>query len=247
MFFTKKKKKAEIDMERLPTHIGVIMDGNGRWAKKRGLPRSAGHQAGADTLKKIVTECNKMGIKYITVYAFSTENWKRPKEEVDFLMNLLMSYLLDAERTLAGENVRIRAIGSRAELTEEMQKQIIKTEEFTSKNTGIVMNIALNYGSREELITATKKISEKVKNGEISVDEITADMISEELYTGGQPDPDLIIRTSNEQRLSNFMMWQSSYSELYFTKTLWPDFNVECLYDAILAYQQRDRRYGGVK
>lgn len=247
MFFTRKKKKAEIDMNRLPTHIGVIMDGNGRWAKKRGLPRSAGHQAGADTLKKIVTECNKMGIKYITVYAFSTENWKRPKEEVDFLMNLLMSYLLDAERTLAGENVRIRAIGSRAELSEEMQEQIIKTEKFTSKNTGIVMNIALNYGSREELITATKKISEKVKNGEITPDEITADMISEALYTGGQPDPDLIIRTSNEQRLSNFMMWQSSYSELYFTKTLWPDFNIECLYDAILAYQQRDRRFGGVK
>ena len=247
MFFARKKKKAEIDMNRLPTHIGVIMDGNGRWAKRRGLPRSAGHQAGADTLKKIVTECNKMGIKYITVYAFSTENWKRPKEEVDFLMNLLMNYLLDAERTLAGENVRIRAIGSRAELSEEMQEQIIKTEEFTSKNTGIVMNIALNYGSREELVTATKAISEKVKNGEISADEITAEMISDSLYTGGQPDPDLIIRTSNEQRLSNFMMWQSSYSELYFTKTLWPDFNIECLYDAILAYQNRDRRYGGVK
>ncbi len=247
MFFTKKKKKAEIDMERLPTHIGVIMDGNGRWAKRRGLPRSAGHQAGADTLKKIVTECNKMGIKYITVYAFSTENWKRPKEEVDFLMNLLMNYLLDAERTLAGENVRIRAIGSRSELTEEMQVQIKKTEELTSKNTGIVMNIALNYGSREELVTATKSISEKVKNGELSADEITAEMISDALYTGGQPDPDLIIRTSNEQRLSNFMMWQSSYSELYFTKTLWPDFNIECLYDAILEYQKRDRRYGGVK
>ena len=247
MFFTKTKKKAEIDMNRLPTHIGVIMDGNGRWAKKRGLPRSAGHQAGADTLKKIVTECNKMGIKYITVYAFSTENWKRPKEEVDFLMNLLMNYLLDAERTLAGENVRIRAIGSRAELSEEMQVQIKKTEEFTSKNTGIVMNIALNYGSREELVTATKNIAEKVKNGELSAEEINAEMISDALYTGGQPDPDLIIRTSNEQRLSNFMMWQSSYSELYFTKTLWPDFNLECLYDAILAYQSRDRRYGGVK
>ena len=134
MFFTRKKKKAEIDMTRLPVHIGVIMDGNGRWAKRRGLPRSAGHQAGADTLKKIVTECNKMGIKYITVYAFSTENWKRPKEEVDFLMNLLMSYLLDAERTLAGENVRIRAIGSRKELSEEMQEQIIKTEKFTSSS-----------------------------------------------------------------------------------------------------------------
>lgn len=247
MFFTRKKKKAEIDMTRLPVHIGVIMDGNGRWAKRRGLPRSAGHQAGADTLKKIVTECNKMGIKYITVYAFSTENWKRPKEEVDFLMNLLMSYLLDAERTLAGENVRIRAIGSRKELSEEMQEQIIKTEKFTSKNTGIVMNIALNYGSREELVTATKNIAEKVKNGEISAEDITPDTISDELYTGGQPDPDLIIRTSNEQRLSNFMMWQSSYSELYFTKTLWPDFNLECLYDAILAYQNRDRRYGGVK
>ena len=247
MFFTKKKKKAEIDMNRLPTHIGVIMDGNGRWAKRRGLPRSAGHQAGADTLKKIVTECNKMGIKYITVYAFSTENWKRPKEEVDFLMNLLMNYLLDAERTLAGENVRIRAIGSRAELSEEMQVQIKKTEEFTSKNTGIVMNIALNYGSREELVTATKNIAEKVKNGELSAEDINAEMISDSLYTGGQPDPDLIIRTSNEQRLSNFMMWQSSYSELYFTKTLWPDFNIECLYDAILAYQNRDRRYGGVK
>ena len=247
MFFTRKKKKAEIDMNRLPTHIGVIMDGNGRWAKRRGLPRSAGHQAGADTLKKIVTECNKMGIKYITVYAFSTENWKRPKEEVDFLMNLLMNYLLDAERTLAGENVRIRAIGSRAELSEEMQVQIKKTEEFTSKNTGIVMNIALNYGSREELVTATKNIAEKVKNGEFSAEDINAEMISDALYTGGQPDPDLIIRTSNEQRLSNFMMWQSTYSVLYFTKTLWPDFNLECLYDAILAYQARDRRYGGVK
>ena len=247
MFFNRKKKKAEIDLSRLPVHIGVIMDGNGRWAKRRGLPRSAGHQAGADTLKKIVTECNKMGIKYITVYAFSTENWKRPKEEVDFLMNLLMSYLLDAERTLAGENVRIRAIGSRAELSKEMQEQIKKTEEFTSKNDGIVMNIALNYGSREELVNAVRNISEKVKSGEIMPEDIDAEAISKELYTKGQPDPDLIIRTSNEQRLSNFMMWQASYSELYYTETLWPDFSVSHLYDAIIEYQKRDRRYGGVK
>lgn len=247
MFFARKKKKEEIDMTRLPVHIGVIMDGNGRWAKKRGLPRSAGHQAGADTLKKIVTECNKMGIKYITVYAFSTENWKRPKDEVDFLMNLLMSYLIDAEKTLAGENVRIRAIGSRAELSREMQEQIKKTEEFTSKNDGIVMNIALNYGSREELVRAIRNISKKVKAGEMQADEIDADSISAELYTSGQPDPDLIIRTSNEQRLSNFMMWQASYSELYYTKTLWPDFSISDLYDAILEYQKRDRRYGGVK
>lgn len=246
MFFSRKVKKREIDFDRLPTHIGVIMDGNGRWAKRRGLPRSAGHQAGADTLKKIVTECNKIGIKYITVYAFSTENWKRPKEEVDFLMNLLMNYLKDAENTLAGENVLIRAIGSRKELSEEMQEQIKKTEEFTSKNTGIVMNIALNYGGREELVTATKSIAEKVQRGELLPEDIDSGKIADELYTKGQPDPDLIIRTSNEQRLSNFMMWQATYSELYFTKTLWPNFSIEDLYDAIIEYQNRDRRYGGV-
>lgn len=246
MLFRRSNKKQEIDFENLPVHIGVIMDGNGRWAKKRGLPRSAGHQAGADTLKKIVTECNKMGIKYITVYAFSTENWKRPKEEVDFLMNLLMNYLKDAERTLAGENVVIRAIGSRDELSEEMREQILKTENFTKDNTGIVMNIALNYGGREEIVRAAKSICKKVSDGEYSVDEITADTISENLYTAGQPDPDFIIRTSNEQRLSNFMMWQASYSEFYFTKRLWPDFSVKDLHEAILAYQARNRRYGGV-
>ncbi|MCR4718712.1 MAG: isoprenyl transferase [Firmicutes bacterium] len=246
MFFGRKKRLETIDMNNLPVHIGVIMDGNGRWAKKRGLPRSAGHQAGADTLKKIVTECNNMGIKYITVYAFSTENWKRPKEEVNFLMNLLLSYLRDSEKTLAKENVVIRAIGGREELSEEIRAQIKKTEEFTKNNTGIVMNIALNYGSREELVRAAKKIAERTKCGEIQVDDITEDMISAELYTGGQLDPDLIIRTSNELRLSNFLMWQSAYSELYFTKTLWPDFSVRDLHNAILEYQSRNRRYGGV-
>ena len=246
MFFRRKNQVNEIDMENLPVHIGVIMDGNGRWAKKRGLPRSAGHQAGADTLKKIVTECNKIGIKYITVYAFSTENWKRPKEEVDFLMNLLLSYLRDSERTLAKENVVIRAIGGREELTEEIQEQIKKTEEFTKNNTGIVMNIALNYGSREEILRATKALAERSERGELKPQDITEDMISAELYTGGQPDPDLIIRTSYELRLSNFMMWQSAYSELYFTKTLWPDFSVKDLHNAIIEYQSRNRRYGGV-
>ena len=246
MFFKKRIKNSEIDMNNLPQHIGVIMDGNGRWAKKRGLPRSAGHQAGADTLKKIVTECNKMGIKYITVYAFSTENWKRPKEEVDFLMNLLLNYLRDAERTLAGENVVIRAIGSRAELSEEIQEQIIKTENFTKDNTGIIMNIAVNYGGREELITATKAICQKVLSGETSVDEIDQETISQNIYTKDQPDPDFIIRTSNEQRLSNFMIWQATYSEFYFTETLWPDFSVNDLKKAILEYQRRNRRYGGV-
>lgn len=222
------------------------MDGNGRWAKKRGLPRSAGHSAGADTLKKIVTECNNMGIKYITVYAFSTENWKRPKEEVDYLMNLLLGYLKDAEKTLAGENVVIRAIGSRKELSEEIREQIIKTEEFTKNNTGIIMNIAVNYGSREELATAFKAISEKVSLGEITKDEITPEIISDNLYTKGQPDPDLIIRTSGEERLSNFLLWQSAYSELWFTKRLWPDFSKKDLIDAIYDFQNRKRRFGGV-
>lgn len=245
MFF-KNKIKQEVDFSNLPSHIGVIMDGNGRWAKKRGLPRSAGHSKGADTLKKIVTECNKIGIKYITVYAFSTENWKRPKDEVDYLMNLLLNYLKDAENTLAGENVVIRAIGSRAELSEEIREQIVKTEKFTEKNSGIVMNIALNYGAREEIVHAAEQIAEEVKNGVLDPQDISAKTISEHLYTKNQPDPDLIIRTSGEERLSNFLLWQAAYSEFWFTDKLWPDFGVKDLYEAIADFQKRGRRFGGV-
>lgn len=241
MFFNRKKQN-EIDLTRLPEHIGVIMDGNGRWAKKRGLPRSAGHSAGADTLKKIVTECNNIGVKYITVYAFSTENWNRPKEEVDFLMNLLLDYLKNAEKTLSGENVVIRAIGSRKELSDEINEQIIKTENFTKNNTGIVMNIALNYGGREEILNAVKQI----KKSAINPDDITEELFSEYLYTKNQPDIDLLIRTSGEQRLSNFLLWQNSYSELWFTNKLWPDFSKKDLYSAIADFQKRNRRFGGV-
>ena len=247
MFFKRKQKKAEIDYNNLPKHIGVIMDGNGRWATKRGLPRSAGHSAGADTLKKIVTECNKMGVKYITVYAFSTENWSRPKAEVDFLMNLLLDYLKNAEKTLAGENVVIRAIGSRAELTEEIRQQIVKTEEFTKNNDGIVMNIALNYGGREEIVSAVKNVCADVQKGDINPQEITEKVFSDYLYTAGQPDIDLLIRTSGEQRLSNFLLWQNSYSEMWFTNKLWPDFSTEDLHHAIIDFQGRGRRFGGVK
>jgi len=246
MFFKKNKHKNEIDMNRLPEHIGVILDGNGRWATKRGLPRSAGHSAGADTLKKIVTECNKMGIKYITVYAFSTENWSRPKEEVDFLMNLLLNYLKNAEKTLAGENVVIRAIGSRAELTEEIRQQIVKTEKFTENNDGIVMNIALNYGGREEIVNAVKGICADIQSGKLEESEIDENLFSDYLYTAGQPDIDLLIRTSGEQRLSNFLLWQNSYSEMWFTPKLWPDFSVEDLHRAIIDFQNRGRRFGGV-
>ena len=241
-----KKKQAEIDPERLPKHIGVIMDGNGRWAKKRGLPRSAGHSAGADALKKIVTEANNLGVKYITVYAFSTENWKRPEAEVNYLMSLLLDYLKNAEKTLSGENVVIRCIGSRKELSDEIQEQIKKTEKFTSKNDGIVMNIALNYGGREEITNAVKVLAAKVEDGEISAGEITEADIENNLYTSSQPDVDLLIRTSGEQRLSNFMLWQVSYAEMWFTDKLWPDFKPADLRQAIIDFQSRGRRFGGV-
>ena len=245
MFFSKKKQN-EIDMSRLPEHIGVIMDGNGRWAKKRGLPRSAGHSAGADALKKIVTEANKLGIKYITVYAFSTENWKRPKEEVDYLMSLLLDYLRNAEKTLAGEDVVIRAIGSRKELSQEIRDQIVKTEEFTKNNKGIVMNIALNYGGREEITNAVKNICKEVQEGKIKIEDINDKIFSQYLYTENQPDVDLLIRTSGEQRLSNFMLWQVSYAEMWFTHKLWPDFKPADLHRAIIDFQNRGRRFGGV-
>lgn len=245
MFF-KKKKAEEIDLLHLPQHIGIIMDGNGRWAKKRGLPRSAGHKAGAETLKKIITEANNLGVKYITVYAFSTENWKRPKEEVDYLMSLLLDYLRNAEKTLAGENVVIRAIGSRKELSQEIRDQIVKTEEFTKNNTGIVMNIALNYGAREEITNAVKEICAEVKSGTTNVDSINDETVENHLYTKQQPDVDLLIRTSGEQRLSNFMLWQVSYAEMWFTDKLWPDFKPSDLRQAIVDFQNRGRRFGGV-
>ncbi len=200
MFFKRKNTENAIDMANLPQHIGVIMDGNGRWAKKRGLPRSMGHKAGAESLKKIVTEANNIGIKYITVYAFSTENWKRPQAEVDYLMNLLMDYLINAEKTLAGENVRIRAIGSRKELSEEMCRQIAKTENLTKDRNGIVMNIALNYGGREELVHSAKRLCRAAAAGKLNPDDITEKDIEDGLYTASQPDVDLLIRTSGEQR-----------------------------------------------
>lgn len=246
MFFKKKKIGHDIDMDNLPQHIGIIMDGNGRWAKKRGLPRSAGHKAGAEGLKKVVTEANKLGIKYITVYAFSTENWKRPQKEVDYLMNLLMDYLINAEKTLAGENVRIRAIGSRKELSEEMREQIKKTEKLTSDRTGIVMNIALNYGGREELMHAVRSACEDARAGKLEPEKITEEEITSRLYTAGQPDVDLLIRTSGEQRLSNFMLWQVSYAEMVFVKKLWPDFKPSDLHECIRIYQGRGRRFGGI-
>ena len=242
----KRKQKIEIDPKCLPRHVGIIMDGNGRWAKKRGLPRSAGHSAGAEALKKIMTEANNLGIEYVTVYAFSTENWKRPKDEVDYLMSLLLDYLKNAEKTLAGDNTVIRAIGSRAELSEEIREQILKTEKLTENNTGTVLNIALNYGGREEITHAVREICADVKSGSLNAEDINEKSVEDRLYTHGQPDVDLLIRTSGEMRLSNFMLWQVSYAEMWFTDKLWPDFKPADFRHAINAFCHRGRRFGGI-
>lgn len=247
MFFRKKKTEQEIDLNRLPKHIGIIMDGNGRWAQRRGLPRTAGHRAGAETVKKIVREANKLGIKYLTVYAFSTENWKRPKSEVDTLMDLLLNYLKDAEKIMQNDNIQLRMLGSDKELSQEIRDRIERVRELTKDNDGIVWNIALNYGSREEITHSVKEIAKKVKSGELEPEDIKEQDIADNLYTAGQPDVDLMIRTSGEQRLSNFMLWQVSYAEFWYTNKHWPDFGEKDLRQAIIDYQNRGRRFGGIK
>jgi len=239
MFFNNKKKSV-IDPERMPKHIGIIMDGNGRWAKKRGLPRSVGHRAGAETLRKIVTYCDEIGIKTVTAYAFSTENWKRPKEEVDSLMSLLSEYLSNAERDLGGKNAVIRVLGDRTPLSDKIKEEIINTEKFTENNTGVVLNLALNYGGRDEILNA---VNRAVADG---CTDITKDVLESYLYDPALTDVDLIIRPSGEYRLSNFLMWQSAYAELWFDNVLWPDFTTKHLDRAILDFQNRNRRFGGV-
>lgn len=244
--FSKKNTDADIDYNNLPVHIGIIMDGNGRWAKKRALPRSSGHAAGAKTFEKIVEDAGNIGIKYVTVYAFSTENWKRPKQEVDALMNLLEDYLDNGLARLAGRNVKIHFIGDETVFSDEMQKKLVHMERETDKNTGLVLNVALNYGGRNELVNAVKKIADNAARGEVAPEDIDEEYVQKFLYTAGQPDPDLIIRPSGEYRLSNFLMWQSAYSELWFSNCLWPDFTKKDLLGAIKDYQNRSRRFGGV-
>ena len=240
------KTQQKVDFENLPQHIGIIMDGNGRWAKKRGLPRSAGHAAGAKTFERIVEDAGNIGIKIVTVYAFSTENWQRPKDEVEALMRLLEDYLDNGLAKLAGKNTAIKFIGDVSVFSAEFQEKICHVEKATKDNSGLLINVALNYGSRNEIASAVKDIALQVKNGELSVDEINEDTISSHLYTRGLPDPDLIIRPSGECRLSNFLMWQGAYSELWFSNCLWPDFSKDELLKAISDYQKRNRRFGGV-
>lgn len=238
MFF-KKKRSAEDRI--LPEHIAIIMDGNGRWAKRRSLPRSAGHAAGSKTFKTIARYCNKIGIKYLTVYAFSTENWKRPKAEVDNIMNILRDYLKDTD-SFKEENIKLEFIGDRTPLESDIKELMLKAEADSADATGLHLNIALNYGGRDEIVHAVKQI---VKEG-IKPDEITEETVSDRLYTAGQPDPDFIIRPSGEYRLSNYLIWQSAYAEYWFSDILWPDFTPADLDKAIDDFSRRNRRFGGV-
>ena len=233
-----------MEQENLPKHIAIIMDGNRRWAKNKGLPVSLGHKEGAKTLEKIVRYANKIGIKHITVYAFSTENWKRTEEEVSTLMKLFQSYLDDYSKRADSENIKVKIIGNRNGLSEKMKNSIEKCMERTKNNTGITFNIALNYGGRDEIISAVKNITEKVKNKEIEIEDINEQTITDNLYTKGQPDPDLLIRTSGEIRLSNFLPWQLVYAEFLFIEKNWPDFNEKDLDEAIEKYQNRNRKFG---
>ena len=235
----------EIDSTNLPKHIAIIMDGNRRWAKERGLTTKDGHKAGSKNLERIAKFCNNIGIKYLTVYAFSTENWKRTKEEVSTLMFILRANLDSMLRKMDLENIKLRVIGERENIPADIQNKINKLVEKTKNNTGLVLNIAFNYGGRNEIVHASKVIAEKVKSGEIEIEDITTELISDNLYTAGQADPDLLIRTSKELRTSGFLPWQITYSEFYFSDKYWPEFLEEDLVEAIKAYQKRNRRFGG--
>ena len=244
---SRKTKKHGLDTSRdLPVHIAVIMDGNGRWAARRGLPRNAGHREGANTLKRVVKECNAIGIKYLTAFAFSTENWNRPRQEVNALMQLLLEFLQNAEKELAGTNIRITVIGDTDKLSEEIRNEIDRVVANTAANTGLNLVIALNYGSRCEIAAAAARIARDVREGRIEPEDVDEELFSNYLYTSGIPDPDLVIRPSGEYRLSNFLLWQSSYSEFWYSDILWPDFSKEHLYQAISDYQNRNRRFGGL-
>ncbi|MEZ6044657.1 MAG: isoprenyl transferase [Planctomycetaceae bacterium] len=236
-----------LDAEKLPRHIAVIMDGNGRWARTRGLPRIEGHRRGVKSVRKIVEECARLGVGYLTLYCFSSENWKRPQHELDLLMSLLKQYVIEERSEIMRQNLSFRTIGRKEGLGEEVLAEVQKTIDYSQENTGMCLCLALNYGSRGELVDAVQSISEKVKSGELEPADISEETISDHLYTRGMPDPDLIIRTSGEMRVSNFLLWQLSYAELWVTEKHWPEFRQEELHQALRDYASRDRRFGGLK
>ena len=230
----------------IPQHVAIILDGNGRWAKAKGMPRNYGHAQGSKNVEKICEEAWRMGIKYLTVYAFSTENWNRPKEEVNALMKLLRNYMKTCLKTAAKNDMKVRVIGDITRLDEDIRSRILELEEATKNNGGLNFQIAINYGSRDEMIRAMKKMCQDMENGTRQVSELNEDLFASYLDTAGIPDPDLLIRTSGEQRLSNYLLWQLAYSEFYFTDVPWPDFGKEELEKAVEAYNKRDRRFGGL-
>ena len=234
-----------IDAERLPRHIAVIMDGNGRWAGTRNLPRAAGHRAGAESVRDIVESCRRLGIEILTLYAFSTENWKRPKLEIRTLMQLLKEFIRGEKRNVHEKNIRVQAIGRIHELDESVRNALLHLTELTGRNAGMTLNVALNYSGRAELTDAVNRILSEYR-GDGAPPAVTEEIISGALYTAGLPDPDLLVRTSGEMRISNFLLWQIAYAEIYVTPVLWPDFRRKHLLEAIAAYQRRDRRYGGI-
>ncbi len=250
MKFTLKKKKNEHDASgdiaelKIPAHVAIIMDGNGRWAKKRGMPRLAGHRAGADSVRKIVESCDALGVRFLTLYAFSSENWNRPEKEVNALMDLLEKFLRNKTPEMMDDNVKLGAIGRLDMLPNNVRTELDKAIATTAGNTGVTMNLALSYGGREEIVDAAKELVKQAVAGEISADNVDNAAFAAETYTAGMPDPDLLIRTSGELRLSNFLLWQLSYAEIVITDKLWPDFRHDALVDALREYTKRDRRFG---
>lgn len=249
-FGIRKKTDSEtmdIDSSKIPKHIAIIMDGNGRWAKERKLPRTLGHKVGVETIREIVKECSSLGVKYLTLYAFSTENWKRPLEEVNALIKLLIEYLKIELEELNANGVVVNHIGDISKFPQVCQNELINAYNKTKDNKGIVLNLALNYGGRDEIINAIRNILKEVKKGNLDIESLNEETLSYYMDTKGMPDPDLIIRTAGEQRLSNFLLWQCAYSEFWFTDVKWPDFDKAQLMLAINEFQKRDRRFGGIK
>ena len=245
-FLKRRPQGAEVDFDHLPRHVAIIMDGNGRWAKKRGLPRTAGHAAGAENFRTIATYCKDIGLEYLTVYAFSTENWKRPAEEVSAIMGLLKKYLLEAIGRMERDRVKMHFFGDLTPLTPELRELCRRTEEISTHYEGCQVNICLNYGGRDEILRAARAFARDCARGEKQPEELTEAAFDDYLFSAGVPDPDLVIRPSGEIRISNFLLWQSAYAEFYFTDVLWPDFTKEELHKALAAYQGRSRRFGGV-
>lgn len=236
-----------LDPAKLPQHIAVIMDGNGRWARMRGLPRIEGHRRGVKSVRTIVEECARLGVGYLTLFCFSSENWKRPQHELDLLMSLLKQYVIEERSEIMRQNLRFRTIGRKDGLSDEVLAEVQKTIDYSRDNTGMTLCLALNYGSRGEMVDAVQAIAEKAKSGEIDPDEINEETIADHLYTRGMPDPDLVLRTSGEMRVSNFLLWQLSYAELWVTEKHWPEFRQNELHQALRDYASRDRRFGGLK